>query len=133
MRHQNLTITVRTTANAEGEHPRANTADFSSHRWGHQLQDTGKGAGFFQGKGVVQQALTARLVPTFDAVLAALFHHMLGQHAEMTHEGNSFGQDRLNLRQDLLPSLGLHIFSTRLNQAAGIADRLGRRLIGFVR
>ena len=133
MRHQNLTITVRTTANAEGEHPRANTADFSSHRWGHQLQDTGKGAGFFQGKGVFQKALTARLVPTFDAVLTALFHHMLGQHAEVTHEGNSFGQNRPDLRQDLLPSLGLHIFSTRLNQAAGIADRLGRRLIGFVR
>ena len=57
---------------------------------------------------------------------------MLGQHAQVTHEGNALSQDRLDLGQYLPPALGLHVFRTRLNQASGIAHRLGGRFVGLV-
>src|SRR5689334_10734735 len=74
----------------------------------------------------------ASIVPAFDRIFAALFHYVLRQHSQMTHEWNALSNDGAHLRKNFPTAFRFYEFSSSRYETTRICDGLLRRFVAAI-
>src|SRR3954469_6495102 len=102
--HEDLSIAIRTRADANGRNPHGGS-DFFGNRRGDEFEDDGESAGLFERAGVVEKVSAAGFIAAFDSI-AAFCEDALGKHAKVAEKGNAGCGDGLYLAEDGAAAFG---------------------------
>jgi hypothetical protein len=118
MGDEDLTVAIGAGSDSDGRNGDG-AGDFTGDEGGDEFEDDGEGACIGEGVRIGEEGLMFGFSPAFD-VVAPFEEDVLGEHAEMSEEGDSLGDDGADGIEEGAAAFGLDGLGAGSGEASGI-------------